>query len=263
MFQLLALRCVGLYETGFTLDPSADVGMQYQQRRHPTLVRRFMRFLNCPGLKPGRGHMLDDFKSTTSHYFIEVGRFRWVKHADDVKPHEEFIPGSQFCVYLGKYPVYWNHQLNQLSYAHNMGPGRVFALDGAPFVEGVDILWIRDVSPETRAFFLTPQQLKLYDSQAATLAYRKKWQADCKARMYPPDPTMKQMTVYSPLGPLPWIGKPMRQLTLPTPERPPSPPSEPVEPGVVPAVPPVIRITLDFSLKEFPPPEGFNLFITL
>ena len=140
-----------------------------------------------------------------------------------------------------------------------MGPGKVFALDGAPFLLGVDIDWIRAVSPETRAFHLTPEQLRLYDAQVATLAYRKRWHEDCKARMYPPDPPRPQRTVYSPLGPAPWTGKPMRELTLPTPEAAPTPPDEP---GVVPAVK-TMRVTLNFSLKEFIPPEGFNLFITL
>lgn len=202
--------------------------------------------------------MLDSFKSNTSHYFIEVGRFRWVLHPGDIKPTYDFIPGSQFCVYLGKYPIYWNHQLNQLSYAHNMGPGRVFALNGAPFVEGVDILWIRDVSPETRAFFLSPEQLKLYNAQEATLAYRKKWHEDCKARQYPPDPPRPQRTVYSPLGPLPWTGKPMRELTLPTPQ---AQPTTPEKYATMP-VPP-LRLTFDYSLKEYIPPEGFNLTITM
>lgn len=259
MFQLLALPCAGHYETGFVLEQWLGWTGRPQAKIHQTLYRRFYRYWQCPGLGVGRGHMIDFFKTSTSHYFIEVGRSRMVKHADDIYPHAEFIPGSAFCVYLGKFPVYWNHQLNQISYAHDMGPGPVFALDGAPFVQGVDILWIRDVSAETRAFFLTPEQLKIYTGQEKALAYRKKWHEDCKARQYPPDPPRPQRTVYSPLGPAPWTGKPMRELTLPTPTQAPTPPEVP---GVIPAVK-TMRVELDFSLKTFIPPEGFNLFITM
>lgn len=259
MFQLLALRCVGSYETGFAIFQGSRDVWTPPQRVNLTLWRRFSRFLNCPGINPGRGHMLDSFKSTTSHYFMELASGGSGARDPQGRLIGPLIPPTITCVYLGKYPVYWNHSTNQITYAHNMGLGAVWALDGAPFIPDVDILWIRAVSAETRAFYLTPAQLKTYDLQAAALAFRKQWHEECKARYYQADPPPPQRTVYSPLGPAPWTGKPMRELTLPTPTQAPTPPEEP---GVIPAVK-TMRVTLDFSLKEFIPPEGFNLFITM
>lgn len=254
MFKFFSLPCAGRYETGFVLAPGAFLFGGPPTRIHPTLQRRVNRYVNCPGLRIGRAHLMDVFKNTVCHYFVEVGRFRMTIKPGDTRPTEVYIPGSNFCVYLGKYNLYWNQTDNQPHYAHNMGDATSYALNSGPFVPGVDILWIRMVSPETRAFFLTPRQLEIYTAQERFLAYRKKWHEDCKARTYPPDPPPPQRTVYSPLGPLPWTGKPMRELTPPTPEAAPTTPEQ----AASMATPPM-RLRIEFSLNDPPPPEGFNL----
>lgn len=223
----------------------------------PKFIKRVNWIANCAGVAGFNLIVFDDWRSNDFKIFMEVKLVRvwyqqygaWYWRSVDLVP--------PVCYYLGRHGWYWDYDLKTgITPTGSRGTKTL----PWPYRESVttgEYLPLNIYTDEDIVLFHGQPALDNIRSQQNFVAQRKTRRELCLAARYAWTPKTQQRTVINQDTPMEWPGKPIEQMTPPTPDAPPTP-AEQTGPGVS-----VAKLTASYG--ETPPtrPDGLRLTLEL
>ena len=195
-----------------------DFGRATQYMSHPTLKRRIAQVLRCEAYYGVDLWMIHAYKNNKTYVFMEVTSLLEEKPGQVPRLIDLISTGKQICFFLGVYPNYWSRKENRLLWVNAFpsppDPMNFWAIGTTPFIPGVDMGIFKQLDPGRWEHYISPENIKIYQAQKATLAYQAAWQKECLRKKYPPEEVKPKRIVKTPKGPGTY-DLPMSELTLP------------------------------------------------
>jgi len=222
--ELYKVKCLGTWDTNFLTRSQFGIIAGAVPTVDPKLRKRIEWLARCGNLAGFYLIALDEWKTNLWKLFLKVTTvWEWIEYQGIWRPFTKHLEPPS-CYYLGRYPWYWNLPNNHPAgpYTAYVGPNMVFNF--TPEYPGKPFIYHDIITDPAREFFYKPEEIKSVRAQERFIKERTNLWKNCIAREYPKPTQKPRRLVETPIDVGEWPGKPVTQLTPPTPYAPPSPP---------------------------------------
>jgi len=253
--ELYKVKCLGTWDTHFLTRSQFGIIAGAVPTVDARLIKRIEWLARCGNLAGFYLIALDEWKTNLWKIFLKVTVvWEWIEYQGIWRPFTKHLEPPS-CYYLGRYPWYWN-----LTYNHPVGP--YTAIGGFNVTFSFEPYYPTDVpyqwekmTDEDIKFFVSEKALKVVRAQEKFIKERATLWKNCIALEYPKPTQKPRRLVETPIDVGEWPGKPVTQLTAPTPYAPPSPPWVTREN--------VLRATMLMGFTPPDRPDGLLITVTI